>query len=103
MIVLADVGGVDPPPPRHSQVKYQRVAAIGLDQPIFGTTAKRGDPRPDQPLAKIDRHRPAEIGAARLDPHEPTPLEHLGQPAHGGFDFGKFGHPPPMASRRLPR
>ena len=59
--------GIDPPAPRHAEVEDQRVAAVGVDQPIFGAPAEPGDPRPGQPLAKVDRETPGagRRGAAR--------------------------------------
>ena len=103
MVMRADLVGVDPPPPRHAEVKDQRIPAIGRDQPIFRAPPKPGDPRAGQPLAKIERHRAAQIGAPRLDPNEPPPFEDAGQPANGRFDFGQFRHYRCMAKRPHPR
>ena len=33
-----------------------------------------------------------EVGAARLDPGQPSAGKHRPQPAHGRLDFGKLGH-----------
>ena len=64
MIVLADLGRVDPPAARHAEMEDQRVAAVGVDQPIFRAAAKPGDPRAGQPLAEVDREAPG-AGPAR--------------------------------------
>ena len=37
---------IDPPAPRHAEVEDHRVAAVGVDQAIFGAPAKPGHPRP---------------------------------------------------------
>ena len=59
--------GIDPPASRHAEMEDHRVAAVGLDQPIFGAPAEPGDARAGQPLAQVRRERPAQIrrGAAR--------------------------------------
>ena len=36
MVVRADRRRVDPPVARHAEMEDQRVAAVGLDQPVFG-------------------------------------------------------------------
>ena len=92
MIVLAELGRIDPPAARHAEVEDHRVAAVGVDQPIFGAAAEPGHPRAGQPLAEVGRERPAQVGAARLDARDAAGPEHVLQPADGGFDFGKLGH-----------
>ena len=67
MVMLAELVGIDPPGARHAEVEDHRVAAVGVDQAVFGAPAERGDPCTRQPLAKIDRKGPAQVGAARLD------------------------------------
>ena len=98
MVVLADFVRIDPPPPGHAEMEDQCVAAIAVDQPIFGPAAKRGDAGPGQPLAKIGRKRAAQIRPPRLDRDDAPALEHLGQAANGGLDFGKLGHRRRMAN-----
>ena len=51
VIVLSQFMGVDPPGARHAQVEHHRVAAVGVDQAIFGTARKRRDERARQTLA----------------------------------------------------
>jgi hypothetical protein len=70
----------------------QCVAAIGVDQPIFGAPAQARDPRPGQPLAQIGLERPAQVRPAQLDRRDPSPLEQGGEPANRGFDLGKLRH-----------
>ena len=103
MVVLADLARIDPPVARHTQVKHQGVATLGVDQPIFGTAAKPGDPRARQPLAEIRRERPAQIGPAGLDPLNPAAVKHMGKAANGGLNFGKLGHGGDMAEPAQPR
>ena len=95
--MLVEFGGVDAPVPRHAEVEDQSVAAIGRNEPIFCPPSEAGDPRPGQSLAKVLRHRSAQVGPARLDPYEPPAPEDGLQPADGGFDFGKFRHQPVIA------
>ena len=66
MVVLADLGRIDAPVARHAEMEDQRVAAIGIDQPVFGPAPKAGDPRAGQPLAEIRREAPAAGRAAAL-------------------------------------
>ena len=93
MVVLADLRRIDPPAARHAEMEDHRVAAIGVDQPIFGAPAEAGDPRAGQPLAQIGRERPAQVGAARLDARDAGgPSSTRLKPADGGFDFGQLRH-----------
>src|SRR6185369_2382855 len=46
VIVLADRARIDPPVSRHAEVEHQSVAAVGVDQAVFGTAAKPAHPRP---------------------------------------------------------
>ena len=88
MVVLADLSRVDAPVPRHAEVEHERIAAVGVDQPIFGAPMKPDDPRAGQPLAEIDGERAAQIRAARLDPFDAAAVKHMGKAADGRFDFG---------------
>ena len=45
-----------------------------------------------EPLAQILGKRAPEIGPSRLDARDAPPVEHAGEPADGGLDFGKLGH-----------
>jgi hypothetical protein len=81
----------------HAEVKDQCIAAVGVDQPVFGSAAKLGHPRAREPLAKVDRESAAEIGAARLDARQPTPAKNPGEAADRRFNFGKLGHRADMA------
>ena len=92
MIVDQRLLRVDPPAPRHAEVEDEAVAAIGIDQPIFGPARKTGHRRPGQPLPQIDRHRPAQVGAVGDDAGQPLAVQHGGEAPDGGFDFGQFGH-----------
>ena len=94
MIVQAKVGGVDPPVAGHAEVEDHGVAAVGADQAELGAAAELGHGGPGEALAEAWRERPAQIGPPRLDAGQPPALEHAGQAADGGLDFGKLGHRP---------
>ena len=81
-------------------MKDERVAAVRVDQPVFGAAAKRGDPRAGEPLAKIKRQRSAQVGSPRLDRGNAPALEHMGQATDGGFNFGKLGHARPYGEQQ---
>ena len=89
--------------PGHAEVEHQRVAAIGVDQPVFRAAAKPDDPRAGQPLAEVQREGPPEVGPARLDARDAPAVEHAREAANGGLDFGKLGHRRDMAEARQPR
>ena len=76
----------------HAEVEDDAVAAVGVDQPIFGAATDRCDARALQTLAEIGRDRPAQIGAAHLHAGQPFALYERRDAAHRGFDLGKFGH-----------
>src|SRR5688572_9251466 len=92
MVVESGLGGIDPPMARHAEVKDQSVAAIGADQPEFRPATEAGDGCAREPLPKVERKRPAQVEAARLDPGQAPAVEDSGQAADGGLDFGKLGH-----------
>ena len=92
MVVLADLARVDPPVAGHSEMEDQRVAAVGVDQSIFGASSEGRSP---ERRSGAGRDRPAalaEVRPPRFDPLDPPAFEHSGKPANGGFDFGKLGH-----------
>ena len=90
--MLADIGRIDPPRPRHSEVEDHRVSTICVDESIFGTAAERGNAGARQSLPQVRWEGTAKVGAPRLDPLQPASLEDMLQAADGGFDFGQFGH-----------
>ena len=92
MIMRPDRTGIDPPAPRHAEVKDHAVAAIRFDNPVFRTAQKPRDPRARHPLAQVNRDRAAQIGAAYIDAHQARAKQRRLQPAHRCFDFGKFRH-----------
>ena len=103
MVVLANLRRIDAPMAGHPEVEHQRVAAVGVDQSIFGASSEARDPRPGQPLAEIDRQCSPKVGSPRLDPLDAPALRAHVQPAHGGFDFGEFRHRGDMAEARQAR
>ena len=92
MVVLLDLGRVDPPSSRHAEVEDKGVAAVGSDQAIFRAASELRDPSAGQPLAEVHGERAPEIGPPRLDPCDPPTFQDPLQAAHGGLDFGKLGH-----------
>ena len=93
MIVRQDFPRIDPPFARHAEMEDERIAAIAVDQPIFGAAVKAHHDRPRQPLAQIGRDGAAQIGTARLT----RAFEHRRETANGSFDLGEFGHVKPLA------
>lgn len=87
MVVLLDHCWIDPPPSRHAEVKDERVAAVGVDQPIFGAASQPRDAGPGQALAEILGKRAPEVRAAGFDALDPTALEHARQTANRRFNF----------------
>ena len=65
---------------RHAEMEDEGVAAVGLDQPIFGAPAEPGDAGAGQPLAQVGRERPAQVRAAQLDRRDPPALQHGARP-----------------------
>src|SRR3546814_1956050 len=101
------VGGADrfrrnPPAAGHAEVEDQRIAAIGVDQAVFGAPPQPCHARAGHPLSQVGRYRPPQFGAARLHPDERLAFQHRTQPADGGFDFGKLGHGAKSLMARLP-
>jgi demethylmenaquinone methyltransferase/2-methoxy-6-polyprenyl-1,4-benzoquinol methylase len=92
MVVLGDLARIHPPVTRHAEVKDERVASIGFDEPIFRTPPKSRHTRAGQPLAKINRKSSPKIGPPGFNTGNAVALEHARQSANGGFDFRKFGH-----------
>ena len=96
MVVLANIIGIDSSRARHAQMEHHRVAPVGVNQPIFGAPPQRRYPRPGEPLSQVNGKRPAKVSAPRFDPAQLAALEHMLEPADGGFDFGQFGHGHPL-------
>ncbi len=61
-------------------------------RPYLARRAETRDPRPAQRLDEALREGKPHVGAVEDDGLEPLALEKAGEPAHRGFDFGKFGH-----------
>ena len=89
---------VDPPAARHTEVEHQCVAAVGIEQPVFGAAVQANYARAGETLAEIDREGAAEIGAAEFDPAERAPLEDPREASYSCFDFRKLGHALDMAA-----
>ena len=98
MVVGVKLGRIDTPFAAHSQMKHQRIAAVGRDQPEFAAPAERDDGGAGQPLAEIDWKRAAKFETARLDAGDSAAEKNLLKAADGGFDFGKFWHQRDMAN-----
>ena len=54
MVVLFLAIMIDPPAPGHAKVEDQRIAAVGMDEAVFGSAAEAGDLCPGEPLAEVD-------------------------------------------------
>ena len=87
MVVLANIGRIDSPGARHSQMEDHRVAAIRMDQSVFRPAPQPGHLGPGQALTEIHRKGAAKISASSFNSPYPAALQHLGQSAHGGFNF----------------
>ena len=83
---------IDPPAPRHAEVKDHRVVSIGVDQPVFRSPAEPSHSSTGEPLAEILGKRSPKVSAPGFDPVNSASLEHMGQTADGRLDFGKLGH-----------
>ena len=90
--MLFDLLWVDSPFARHAEVEDERVAAVRIDQPVFGATAKTCDMGAGQALPKVDRKRAPEVRTPRLHACDSLSLQNARQAADGGLDFGKLGH-----------
>ena len=92
---MLHLGTVDPPAPRHAEVKDHRVVAIGMDQAIFRAAAEARHPGPRQTLAEILGEGSAQVGASRLDTRDPPALQHVAQGRGLSFQLREA-----LASRR---
>ena len=92
MVMLVGILGIDPPASAHTQVKHQRVVAVGMDQSVFCAARQARNRRAGHCLHQIGREWAAHVGS--VDPYadDPLALEEPGEAANGGFDFGKLGH-----------
>jgi hypothetical protein len=68
------------------------VAAVRVDQTVFGPAPKSGHDGPCEPLTQIDWHGSAKIRPARRHARNATAVENAFQAADCGLDFGKLGH-----------
>ena len=94
---------VDPPAPRHAQVKDYRVAAIGVDETIFRAAAEPRHESPRKALTEVFRESMAQVRSPRLDAGDPPALEDAFQSANGSLDFGKLRHRRDMAKAQQAR
>jgi hypothetical protein len=81
----------------------QGIAAIGIDEAVFGSPAQAGNPCSRKSLPEIDRKSSPEIGPARFDPLDSVTFEDTLKPANGCLDFGKLRHRGDMAKPEQPR
>jgi hypothetical protein len=68
------------------------VAAIGIDQAIFGAPAQPRDAGTGQALAKIRGEGAAQVRSAQVERLDTPSFENRDQPANGRFDFGQLRH-----------
>jgi hypothetical protein len=83
---------IDAPAAGHAEMENHRVAAVGVDQPKFGTATKAGDLGACKPLPKILGEGSPEVGPARFHARDPVSLEDALKATDGRLDFGKLGH-----------
>ena len=100
MVVLPDLARIDPPVARHAEVEDQGVAAIGVDQPVFGAAPKSAHPRAGQSLAEIEWQGAPQVEPPRLDVGDALAVKNAREAADGRLDFGKLGHARDMAEPR---
>src|SRR3546814_13652736 len=77
------------------------IVAVGRNDAIFGAARQGRDRRTGQALRKVGGKGAAQVGTKGRDRRQPLPLEEGGETAHGGFDFGEFGHIAYPATRHL--
>ena len=92
MVVRPALGRTLAESARHAEVKDQRVAAIGRDQPVFCAARDPDNGRARQPLAKIRWQGKAQVRPVGDDKGQPFADKLLPKATHDGFDFGQFGH-----------
>ena len=92
MVVLALGRRIEPHPPRHAEMKNERIVTVGGDQPELGAALDAGDGRPGQPLDEPVGKRPPQpsrCNATRASLRPPSilfiPLASVIQ-AYGLFD-----------------
>jgi hypothetical protein len=66
----------------------ERVAAVGVDEPIFRSAAETDHPGTGQPLPKILRQRSPQVGTPSFDALDTSALEDSLKASDGGLDFG---------------
>ena len=88
-------------PPRHAEMQQQEAAVVEFDQDVLAAPVKRADARAVEPLGKIGRERPAQIGPPQFGPHDPAAGHAQREAAADGFDFGEFRHRAPAGGVRL--
>jgi hypothetical protein len=91
-----DVGIYDPAA-RHPKMKNQRVPAVCLNKPIFGTSPQPRHARALQALPQVNGDWTAKIGTPGFDVRQHRAVKNRGKPANGGFDLWKLWHGFPLA------
>ena len=95
---LIRVAGEHPLPAERVNDEFRgEIAAVGVDEAVFGAAAEAGDACSREPLTQILRKGAAQVGAAGFDAGDAPALEHAREAADGRLDFGKFGHAGDMA------
>ena len=83
---------VDPPAPAHAEVEHHHLPVFEMHQPVFRAPSETGHARAGQRLDQSFGEGAAQVRAVDRRAGDPLALEEAGKAAHGGFDFGKFGH-----------
>src|SRR5690625_5101375 len=88
--------------PGHAEMNHPAHAVIKGEQQPFGSSAKRFDPAPRQPLGKALRQLPAEIRAPLFDMDKPPAGKRGLETTTHRFDFWQFRHGE-LRARRIVR
>src|SRR5579883_868424 len=78
--------------PRHAEMHDQSLAAVEMDENVFGAARQLDDRPADQPLDEALRKRRAQIGPRQHDALDPRADHRRGEALADGFDFGEFRH-----------
>jgi hypothetical protein len=73
-------------------MEHHRIAAIRVDQAIFGTPSEARDYGSGQPLPEIRRKGSPQVGTPRFDACDPSAFQDSLKAADRRFDFGELWH-----------
>lgn len=76
--MLLDCCRIYPPPSGHSEVKHERIAPVGFNQPIFRPPPEARHDRTGQSLAKVHGKSSPQIRSTNFHTRNPLALQNLG-------------------------